>query len=74
MKAKQQPGIVHHVAYVTAAPQILVKVDNGAYAIADVQGELREIEAIRLELAKDEDVGSLPTRHVDDTAMVISLA
>ncbi len=43
-------------------------------AIADVQGELREIESIHLELAKDDAVGALPTRHVDGATMIISLA
>ncbi len=43
-------------------------------AIADVQGELRGIETIRLELAEGEEVGSLATRRVDGTTMVISLA
>ncbi|MCJ7726771.1 MAG: hypothetical protein MUP76_10345, partial [Acidimicrobiia bacterium] len=43
-------------------------------AIADVQGELTGVEEIRLELAEGSEVGSLPTRRVDDKEMVISLA
>jgi len=43
-------------------------------AIADVQGEMRGIEMVRLELAEGEEVGSLATRRIDGTTMVISLA
>ena len=43
-------------------------------AIAEVQGEMRGVEMIRLELAEGEEVGSLATRRIDGTTMVISLA
>ncbi|MCB2222722.1 MAG: AAA family ATPase [Actinobacteria bacterium] len=43
-------------------------------AIADVQGELQGIEEVRLELAEGEEVGALPTRRIDGTAMVIALS
>ena len=43
-------------------------------AIADVQGELVDIEEIRLELAEDGEVGSLPTRSIEGTTMAISIA
>jgi len=75
------PGIVDHlveqwqprfgVRHLTA---ILRHRIREQLAIADVQGELGDVESIRLELAVGEGVGSLPTRRRDGSTMVIELA